>query len=86
MPLHWDICLPSLPSDTLLLVAPREIEFIAWSLWFKDRESQAVPSPWDYGVRGGGDKFEFAFSCCPGVGYRAGAVRSSLTGRALTQV
>lgn len=41
----------SLPSDTLLLVAPREIEFIAWSLWFKDWKVPGGSLPWDYGVR-----------------------------------
>mgnify|MGYP006996540056 CR=1 FL=1 len=41
---------PSLPSDTLLLVAPREIEFRAWSLWFKDWEVAGGSLPWDYGV------------------------------------
>ena len=38
---------PSLPSDTLLLVAPREIEFRAWSLWSRDREVVGGSLPWD---------------------------------------
>lgn len=75
---------PSLPSDTLLLVVPREIEFRAWSLWSRDREVVGGSLPWDSGVGGwGGDVCLLSHSAAVlGIGYRAGAVRSSLTGRA----